>query len=102
MCHKPKCNCQKQITFTRKQYMLEGNGFKNTIKTTIKGSQTAWKKFLKPAVNVEAPFIGTAVGAKTRNPRLAQATTSFLKSISCGKILNLTDMYGHGLRLKVM
>ena len=28
MCHSPKCNCQKQIFFTPKQYMLEGNGFK--------------------------------------------------------------------------
>ena len=28
----PKCNCQKQITFTPKQYMLEDVGFKNTMK----------------------------------------------------------------------
>ena len=39
MCHIRKCNCQKQITFTPKQYMLEGNGFKNTMKKIIKGSQ---------------------------------------------------------------
>ena len=32
ICHNPNCNCQKQITFTPKQYRLEGNGFKNTIK----------------------------------------------------------------------
>ena len=32
MCHNPKCTCQKQITFTPKQYMLEGKGFKNTMK----------------------------------------------------------------------
>ena len=63
MCHKPKCNCQKQITFTPKQYMLEGNGFRDTMKTTFKRSQTAWNKFLKPAVNVAAPSIGMAVGA---------------------------------------
>ena len=45
MCHNPKCNCQKQITFTPKQFQLEGNGFKNTMKKIFKGSQTAWNKF---------------------------------------------------------
>ena len=41
MCHNPDCNCQKQITFTPKQYMLEGAALKNTMKKTIKGSQSA-------------------------------------------------------------
>ena len=40
--------------------------------------------------------------AKTENPKVAAATTNNLKSISRGKILSLTDMHGHGLRLKVM
>ena len=65
-----------------KQFQLEGNGFKNTMKKLFKGSQTAWKKFLKPAVNVAAPFNGMAVGAKTKQPKVAQATTNNLKSIS--------------------
>ena len=43
-----------------------------------------------------------AVGAKTRNPKIAQATTNILKSISGGKRLSLTDLHGNGLRLKVM
>ena len=75
MCHNPKCNCQKPITFTPKQYMFEGNGFKNTMKKLLKGSQTAWNKLSKPAVNITAPFIGMAVGAKTKNPKVAAATT---------------------------
>ena len=36
MCHNPERNCQEQITFTLMQYMLEGNGFKNTMKKTFK------------------------------------------------------------------
>ena len=68
----------------------------------FKGTQTAWNKFLQPAVNVAAPFIGMAVSAKTKNPKVGQATTNKLKSISGGKILSLTDMHGRGLRLKVM
>ena len=68
-----------------------------------KGSQTALNKFLKPAVNVAAPFIGMAVSAKTKNPKVGAATTNILKSISGGKILSLTDMHsGAGLRLRVM
>ena len=43
-----------------------------------------------------------AVSAKTKNPKVGQATTNIFKSISGGKILNLTDMHGHGLRFKVM
>ena len=102
MCHNPKCNCQKQITFTAGQFQLEGNRIKNTMKKKFKGSQTAWNKFLKPAVNVASPFIGMAVSAKTKNPKVGQATTNIIKSISGGKILSLTDMHGRGLRLKVM
>ena len=103
MCHNPKCKCQKQITFSPKQFQLEGAGFKNTLKNIFKGSQTAWSKFLKPALNIASPYIGMAVSAKTKNPKIGQATTNILKSISGGKILSLTDMHsGAGLRLRVM
>ena len=36
LCHNPKCNCQKQFTFTPKQYMLEGDGFRNTMEKLFK------------------------------------------------------------------
>ena len=102
MCHNHKCKCQKQITFTPNQFQLEIGSIKSKMKSIFKGTQTAWSKFLKPAVNVAAPFIGMAAGAKTKNPKVGQATTNIIKSISRGKILSLTDMHGHGLRLKVM
>ena len=95
MCHNPKRKCQKQITFSPNQFHLEGSGFKKTMKKIFKGSQTAWNKFLKPAVNVAAPFIGMAVSAKSKNPKVGQATTNIMKSISGGKILSLTDMHGN-------
>ena len=101
MCHNPKCNCQKQITFTPKQNMLDGSGFKDTIKK-FKGSQTAWKKFLLPALNIASPYIGMAVSAKTKNPKVGQATANILKSISGGKFLSLLDLHGNGLRLKMI
>ena len=102
MCHNPKCKCQKQITFTPKQFQLEGGSIKSKRQNFFRGTQTAWNKFLKPAINATAPFIGMAGSAKTKNPRVGQATTNILKSISGGKILSLTDIHGNGLRLKVM
>ena len=101
-CPNPKCNCQKIITFTPHQYMLDGGSIKSKLQKIFKGTQTARNKFLKPAINATAPFIGMAVSAKTKNPKVGQATTNILKSISGGKILSLTVMHGRGLRLKVM
>ena len=82
--------------------MLEGGSIKSKLQKILRGTQTAWNKFLKPAINATAPFIGMAVSAKTKNPKVGAATTNILKSISGGKILSLTDMHGNGLRLKVM
>ena len=72
------------------------------MKTIFKGTEKKWIKFLNPAVKVAAPIIGMAVGAKTKIPKVAQATTNNLKSILGGKVLPLTDMHGHGLRQRVM
>ena len=47
MCNNPKCNCQKQITFTPKQFKLEGGSIKSKLQKSFKGTKTAWKKFLK-------------------------------------------------------
>ena len=99
ICPNPKCNCQKIITFTPHQYMLEGGSIKNKLQKIFKGTQTAWNKFLKSAINATAPFIGMAVSAKTKNPKVGQAMTNILKNISGGKFLSLTDMHGHGLRV---
>ena len=82
--------------------MLEGGSIKSKLQKIFKGTQTAWNKFLKPAINAIAHFIGVAVSAKTKSPKVGQATTNNLKSISYGKILSLTDIHGKGLRLKVM
>ena len=102
MCHNPKCNCQKQITFTPKHYMLEGGSIKSELQENFEGTQTAGNKFSKPAIKATAPFLGKAFSAKTEYPNVGQATTIILKRISSGKILSLIDMHGHGIRLKFM
>ena len=42
-----------------------------------------------------------AVSAKTKTPKIGQATARILRNIIGGKILSLTDMHENGLRLKV-
>ena len=102
MYHTPKCKCQKQLFFNPNHFQLEGAGVKNTMKKNFKGSQTAWNKFLQPALNIASPYIGIVVSAKTKNPKVGQATAKILKSISGGKILSLTEFHGNDLPLKVM
>ena len=89
-------------TFSPRRSQLEGNGFGDTIEKTFRGYQTAWNKFLKPALNIASPYNGMAVSAKTTNPKIGQATANILRNITGGKILSLTDMHCQGLRLKVM
>ena len=47
-------------------------------------------------------LIGMAVAAESKNPQIGQSTTTILKSLCGGMVLNLTDLHGNGLRLKVM
>ena len=101
MCHNPKCKCQKQITISPNQFQLEGAGFKNTMKKIFKGSQTAWNKFIKPALKIATPNISAGVAMKTKNPQSAQVTSNILKSLTGGKVFSLTDMHSRGLSLKV-
>ena len=102
MCHNPKCNCQKQLMITPKQFQLEGGSIKSNFQKTYKGTPTAWNKFLKTANNITAPFIGMAVSVGTKNTKVGQGTTDILRSISGGKILSLMDLHGNGFCLKVM
>ena len=72
-------NCQKQTTFSLKQYQLEAARFRNNIQKPFIGNQTAWKKFLQPALKKTTPFIEMAVEAKTKNQQVAQAKKKFFK-----------------------
>ena len=101
-CPNPKCGYQKIITVTPHQYMLEGGSIKSKLQKIFKGTQTAWIKFLKPAINATVPCIDMAVSVKTKNPKVGKATTNKFKSISGGKILSLTDMHGRSWRIRVM
>ena len=61
--------------------MLEGGSIKSKLQKNLRRSQTTWNKCLKPALNIASPYIGMAVSAKTKNPKIGQATANILKSI---------------------
>ena len=46
------------------------------------GYHKSWRSFLKPAVNVAAPFIGKAVAAKVKTLRLGRLQQTFRDFIS--------------------
>ena len=92
-CPNPECGCQKIITFTTHQYVLQ---------TIFRGTKKAWDSFIEAGSKMTTTLISAAVAAKTKNPQLAQITNNIMKSLTGGKILSLTDTNGRGLRLKVM
>ena len=101
-CRNPKRNCQKTITFTPHQYMLEGGSIRSKLQKIFRGTKKAWDGFIKPGLKMATPLLSAAVAAKTKSPQSAQITNNFLKSLTGAKILSLTDMHGHGFRLKVI
>ena len=102
-CPIPKCCCQKFITFTPHQYMLEGGSIKSRLQKIFRGTKKAWDSFIKPGLKMATPLISAAVAAKTKNPQSAQVANSILKSLTGGKISSLTDVHsGAGLILRVM
>ena len=90
------------VTFTPHHYMLEGGSIKSKLQKIFRGTKKARDSFIRPGLKVATPLISAAVAAKTKNPQSAQITNNFLKSLTGGKILSLTDMRGRGLHLKVM
>ena len=90
------------ITFTSRQFSLEGGSIRSKLKSIFRG-KTTLDKFLKPASNMANPYIGMVISCKTKNPKIGQVPTSILKSFIGGKFLSLTDMHsGAGLRLQAM
>ena len=95
----------------KKKFCLGGRHYFNTnvyksikskLKKLFRRTQISWKKILKPAIKAKAPFMGMAVSAKYKNPKVGQATPNIVKKISRGKILSLTDLHSNGLRLKIV
>ena len=76
MCGKSGCKCQKQSTFSTKDYNLEGCGFQDKSKKIPMEQKKTLEKILKLALKIASRYIGMAVSAKTKTPKIAQATTN--------------------------
>ena len=75
LCHITKCKCQKQITFTPKQFQLEGSGFKIAMRKIFERTEKMWNKFIRLGSKIATPIISAGVPAKTKNPQSAQITS---------------------------
>ena len=84
------------------QFQLGGSGFRNKFKKCFEGTEKMWNNFVELGLKIASPKISAAVAAKTKNPIAAQVNSGILKSISRGKSSWNTDLYGNGLRLRVM
>ena len=49
-CPNPKCNCQKIITFTPHQYILEGGSIRVKLQKIFRGTKKIMGKFLSNQV----------------------------------------------------
>ena len=101
-CPNLKCNCQKFLTCTPHQCMLEGGSIKSKLRKIFRGTKQAWDSFIKLGLKMATPLISAAIAAKAKNPQSAQITNNFLKSLTGGKVLSLTDMHGEGIGFKVI
>ena len=98
----PRGVLEKQNTFTPRQHMNEGSEIKSKFKKKIEGTQTTWNKSSKLFLNKESPFIDKAVSSETKNSKIGEARSNFLKATSWGTVLSLTDMEVYGLSSEVM
>ena len=64
MCHNPKCKCQKQITFTPKQFQLQGGSIKSKLQKIFRGTKKDWDRFIRPGLKLATPLISAAVAAR--------------------------------------
>ena len=46
VCHKTRCKCLKQVTFTPRQRQLDGEEFRKTMKKVFKGTEKMWNNFI--------------------------------------------------------
>ena len=56
-------------------FQLECGSIKCRLQKISKGTPSISNKFLKPALNIASPYIVMAITAKTKNPKVGQATT---------------------------
>ena len=65
-CHKPKCKCQKQTTFSPVHFEVEVACLKNTRNKILQGAEKGWENFPEPGIKIAIPFLSAGLVAKTK------------------------------------
>ena len=65
-CPNPKCNCQKIITLTPHQFMLEGGSMKSKLHKVFKRTKKTWDSVIKPGLKMATPLLSATAAAKQR------------------------------------
>ena len=68
-CPNPKGNCQKIITFTTHQHMLQCVSIRGKLQKIFRGTKKAWDSFIKSGLKMATPLISAAMAAKTKSPQ---------------------------------
>ena len=61
-----KCNYQKQINFTPRQFQLEVTGFKGRLRKFVKLTDKKWNNFSKPGLKLDSTSFSKAGATKTK------------------------------------
>ena len=61
-----------------------------------------WNSFVQTGMKIATPITSAGVAAKSKNVRAGEMTSNILKSITGGRVLNVTALHGNGLTWKVM
>ena len=85
-CPNPECGCQKIITFTTHQYVLQ---------TIFRGTKKAWDSFIEAGSKMTTTLISAAVAAKTKNPQLAQITNNIISTLTI-----FSSRFGYYLKME--
>ena len=91
----------KTPSFLEKK-QLEDGSVKINLSKMLRNSQKARNNSIKPGLKIAATLTSATVGAQNNNPQLTETTSNISRSKSRCNILNLTDMHGKGLRLKIL
>ena len=53
-----------------------------------------WKNFIRPGLKIATAIISAGRAAKRKNPQSADITSNILKSLTGGRVSNLSDLHG--------
>ena len=63
----------------------------------FKGTEKVRNKFIRSGLKTANPNNSAGVAAKTKNPQAGKVTSNISKTLTDGRVVNITDLHGNGL-----